>query len=48
MVRLDLAGMNSREVNRQLKELIKTEPEIELDNPHSPVSYTHLRAHETT
>jgi glutamate synthase domain-containing protein 3 len=35
MVRLDLAGMNSREVNRQLKELIKTEAEIELDHPHS-------------
>lgn len=35
MVRLDLEGMNSREVNRKLKELIKTESEIELDNPHS-------------
>jgi glutamate synthase domain-containing protein 3 len=35
MVRLDLAGMNSREVNRRLKDLIKTEAEIELDNPHS-------------
>ena len=35
MVRLDLAGMNSREVNRKLKELIKTEAEIEIDNPHS-------------
>ena len=35
MVRLDLADMNSREVNRQLKELIKTEAEIELDHPHS-------------
>ena len=35
MVRLDLANMNSREVNRRLKELIKTEAEIELDNPHS-------------
>ena len=35
MVRLDLAGMNSREVNRKLKELIKTETEIEIDNPHS-------------
>jgi glutamate synthase domain-containing protein 3 len=35
MVRLDLAGMKSREVNRKLKELIKTEAEIELDNPHS-------------
>jgi len=27
--------MKSREVNRKLKELIKTESEIELDNPHS-------------
>jgi len=35
MVRLDLAGMNSREVNQKLKALIKTETEIELDNPHS-------------
>ena len=35
MVRLDLTGMNSREVNRKLKELIKTEDEIELNNPHS-------------
>ena len=35
MVRLDLANMNSREVNRRLKELIKTKAEIELDNPHS-------------
>jgi len=35
MVRLDLAGMNSREVNQKLKELIKTEAEIELDHPHS-------------
>ena len=35
MVRLDLAGMTSREVNRRLKDLIKTETEIELDNPHS-------------
>jgi len=35
MVRLDLAGMNSREVNRRLKDLMKTEADIELDNPHS-------------
>ena len=35
MVRLDLAGMKSREVNRKLKDLIKTETDIELDNPHS-------------
>ena len=35
MVRLDLAGMNSREVNRMLKDLMKTEADIELDNPHS-------------
>lgn len=35
MVRLDLTGMSSREVNQKLKELIKTETEIELDNPHS-------------
>ncbi len=35
MVRLDLTGMNSREVNQKLKELIKTESEIEIDNPHS-------------
>jgi len=35
MVRLDLTGMNSREVNQKLKELIKTETEVEIDNPHS-------------
>jgi glutamate synthase domain-containing protein 3 len=35
MVRLDLAGMSSREVNRKLKQLIKNENEIEIDNPHS-------------
>ena len=35
MVRLDLEGMNSREVNRKLKELIKSESEIEIANPHS-------------
>jgi len=35
MVRIDLAGMNSREVNQKLKELIKTETEVEIDNPHS-------------
>lgn len=35
MVRLDLKSMKSREVNRKLKELIKTENEIELDNPRS-------------
>jgi glutamate synthase domain-containing protein 3 len=35
MVRLDLKKINSREVNRKLKELIKTEDRIEIDNPHS-------------
>ena len=35
MVRLDLAGMSSRDVNRKLKQLIKTENVIEIDNPHS-------------
>ena len=35
MVRIDLTGMNSREVNQKLKELIKSEAEIEIDNPHS-------------
>jgi glutamate synthase domain-containing protein 3 len=35
MVRLDLTEMSSREVNRKLKELIKTEDKIEIDNPHS-------------
>ncbi len=35
MVRLDLKKMSSREVNRKLKELIKTEDQIEIDNPHS-------------
>jgi glutamate synthase domain-containing protein 3 len=35
MVRLDLKAMSSRDVNRTLKELIKTEDQIEIDNPHS-------------
>ena len=35
MVRLDLKTMSSRDVNRKLKELIKTENQIEIDNPHS-------------
>ncbi|MCF8063410.1 MAG: glutamate synthase [Deltaproteobacteria bacterium] len=35
MVRLDLAGMISTEVNRRLKELIQTEDEIEVVNTHS-------------
>lgn len=35
MAHLDLHKMSSREVNRKLKELIKTEDRIEIDNPHS-------------
>lgn len=35
MVRLDVSKMNSREVNLKLKELIKSEVEIEVENPHS-------------
>lgn len=35
MVRLNLEKMSSREVNRELKELIKTEDHIEIDNPRS-------------
>ncbi|RUA01198.1 MAG: glutamate synthase [Deltaproteobacteria bacterium] len=35
MVRLDLVEMTSREVNQQLKKLIGTEPDIDIDNPHS-------------
>jgi glutamate synthase domain-containing protein 3 len=35
MVRLDLKKISSREVNHKLKELIKTEDRIEIDNPHS-------------
>ena len=35
MVRLDLAGKSSKDANRKLKELIKTEDVIEIDNPHS-------------
>jgi glutamate synthase domain-containing protein 3 len=35
MVRLDIKGMGSREVNRKIKELIRTEKEIEVDNTHS-------------
>jgi glutamate synthase domain-containing protein 3 len=35
MVHLDLKKMSSREVNRKLKEMIRTENRIEIDNPHS-------------
>jgi len=35
MVHLDLKNMKSRDVNRKLKELIKAEDRIEIDNPHS-------------
>jgi len=35
MVRLDIAGMNSREVNRKIRELIKQEDEIEVYHTHS-------------
>ncbi len=35
MVRIDIAGMSSREVNRRLRKLIQTEAEIEVDNPRS-------------
>lgn len=35
MVRLDLTGMTSREINRKLKELIAIEDEIEVVNTHS-------------
>ena len=35
MVRLDLKGMSSREVNRKLKELAVSETEIDCMNPHS-------------
>lgn len=35
MVRLDLTGMTSREINRKLKELIAIEDQIEVVNTHS-------------
>jgi glutamate synthase domain-containing protein 3 len=35
MVRLDLQGMSSRDVNGKLKEVIRSENEIEVLNPHS-------------
>ena len=35
MARLDIKAQNSREVNVQLKAMIKTEDQIEIDNPHS-------------
>jgi glutamate synthase domain-containing protein 3 len=35
MVRLDLEGMNSQEVNRKLRELIRTNDEIIIEHPHS-------------
>jgi len=35
MVRLDIAGMSTQEVNRKLRELIQQEDNIEVVNPHS-------------
>ena len=35
MVSLDLAGMIPRDINKRLKELIKKEDEIKVNNPHS-------------
>ena len=35
MVRLDIKGMSTREVNRKLRELIAQEDEIIVQNPHS-------------
>jgi glutamate synthase domain-containing protein 3 len=35
MVRLDIAGMSTRDVNRKLRELIQQEDDIEVVNPHS-------------
>ena len=35
MVCLNVEAMDAREINRKLKELIKTEDEIRVDNPHS-------------
>ena len=35
MASLDLTGLSSREVNRKLRELIRTEDEIDVYNPHS-------------
>jgi glutamate synthase domain-containing protein 3 len=35
MVRLDIKGMSTREVNRRLKELIQQNDEIIVENPHS-------------
>jgi glutamate synthase domain-containing protein 3 len=35
MVRLDLAGINSQEINRKLREMIRTNDEIIVEHPHS-------------
>ena len=35
MVRIDIAGMSSRDVNRRLKEVIGQDQEIIIENPHS-------------
>lgn len=35
MVRLDIAGMGAREVNKKLRELIQKDDEIVVENPHS-------------
>ncbi len=35
MVRLDIAGMSTRDVNRKLRELIRQDDDIVVENPHS-------------
>lgn len=35
MVRVDLKGMTSRDINQRLRELLETEQEIEVVNPHA-------------
>ena len=35
MVRLDIKGMSTRDVNRKLRELILQDDEIVVENPHS-------------
>ena len=35
MVRLDITGLNSRDVNRQLREALEQDREIVVENPHS-------------
>ena len=48
MVRLDIAGMSTQDVNRKLRELIRQDDDIVVENPHSVHNFaTALKGNRT-